>query len=286
MVRARAELARVLAIAAARRTLRLFPGPLPCHLLDVEPRAGRGTLRADAIAKGDGSPVTAADRDAEAFLRDEISSKFPGDAILGEEFGEQAGRGEPTGFRWIVDPIDGTVSFVHGVPLFGTIVGVEYRGRPVAGVIAMPVMDEVVWGGVGLGAWHEVGVFAGREKPMVSKARVTTVARLKDATIVTTSLDYFAKVGRSALYEPLQRACAATRGWSDCYGFVLAVTGRTDAVVEPLVKPWDICGVAAIVDAAGGKWTDCDGNASIETGHCVVSNGLVHEELLRVLTPR
>lgn len=243
-------------------------------------------MREDAIVKGDGSPVTAADRDAETFLRDEISVKFPGDGILGEEFGEQAGWGEASGFRWIVDPIDGTVSFVHGVPLFGTIVGVEYRGRPVAGVVAMPALDEVVWGGAGLGAWHEVGVFASPEKATVGEARVTTTARLEDATLVTTSLDYFVKAGMPSVFARIQGACAAMRGWSDCYGFVLAVTGRADAVVEPLVKPWDICGVAPIVEAAGGRWTDFDGKPSIETGHCVVSNGLVHDELLQLLSAR
>lgn len=243
-------------------------------------------MRDDATIKGDGSPVTAADRDAERFLRDEISVKFPQDAFLGEEFGEQAGRGMASDFRWIVDPIDGTVSFMHGVPLYGTIVGVEYRGRPVAGVMAMPVLDEIVWGGAGLGAWHELGVFGGRENPIVSEARVTKTARLADATVVMTSLDYFVQGGMPDLYARVRGACRVSRGWSDCYGFVLAVTGRADAVVEPVVKPWDICGVAPIVEAAGGTWTDFDGTASIETGHCVVSNGLVHDNLLAVVRNR
>lgn len=268
--------ARRIALEAARLTLRWFPGPTVGGVRANS--ASRGTLTQDI--KGDGSPVTIADRSAETLVRERLAAEFPHDGVLGEEFGEHAGTSE---FRWVVDPIDGTVSFVHGVPLYGTILGLEKDGSPVGGVIVMPALNELIWGAIGLGAWHELELDAAGQARTSTSARVSKTSRLSDATVVTTSLDYFEKAHVGELYPRLQKACAVTRGWSDCYGLVLVATGRADASVEPLMKPWDICGAVAIIEEAGGRCSDCAGHRRVTSGNAVVSNGVLHDQLLAVV---
>jgi histidinol-phosphatase len=226
--------------------------------------------------KGDGSPVTTADREAEQLLRKSVAAAFPDDGFLGEEFGEQPSR---SGYRWIVDPIDGTTSFVHGVPLWGTLIGIEHQGRVVAGVIHMPALEESVYAAAGEGAWH----VARRSQP--APARVTTTSRLADAMICLTSFDYFTKTGREDAFHRIARASRSLRGWSDCYSHLLVATGRADAVVEPGVHPWDMAAAQAIIPEAGGKCTDWDGVESPSSGHGAISNGLIHETLLATLRP-
>lgn len=276
----RMSFARNIAVEAARRTLKWFPGPIAWAKTPGDVALGGAHPEAlQTVTKGDGSPVTAADRDAEMFLRESLGESYPHDALLGEEFGEQLGS---TRFRWIVDPIDGTVSFVHGVPLYGTILGLELDGSPIAGVVVLPAMDELIWGGPGLGAWHEAGIMSGGAT-RVQPAKVSRISHLRDAAVAVTSLDYCVRAGMPDLLARVQKSCAVTRGWSDCYAFVLAATGRVDAVVEPVMKPWDIAGIMPIIEAAGGTCTDFKGARSITTGASVVSNGLIHDELLRVV---
>lgn len=276
----RLTLARTLAVAAARRTLRWFRGPVPYasspSALPVVP----GDVSLSIDCKADGSPVTLADRDAEQYLKDHIRQAYPDDAILGEELGESPGT---SAFRWILDPIDGTFSFIHGVPLFGTLIAIEHENRPVAGVIVLPALDEILWGGPAFGAFHELGTFSGFKAPTSTPARTSTTSSIAQATVATTSLNYFTKAGIPQTYAAVEHACHATRGWSDCYALVLAATGRIDAVVEPLVKPWDVAAIVPIIEAAGGKCTDFNGERSTHTGNCVVSNGSIHDELLRVI---
>jgi len=243
--------------AAGERTLRLFDTP---------------ALAVDT--KQDGSVVTEADRDAERFLREEIGSAFPEDGILGEEFGEREGT---SGYRWILDPIDGTRSFVHGVPLYGTLVAVERERRSVAGVIRMPALDETVYAARGEGAWRQKG----GDDPV--PARVSGVAALERAMLCTTAFDYFASGGREAIWFELARACGATRGWSDCYAHVLLATGRVEAVVEPEIKPWDIAPMTVIVEEAGGMCTDWSGVVTAYSPRALATNGLVHEAVLWLL---
>jgi histidinol-phosphatase len=246
--------------------------------------AGRLTLdwfNTSALAverKGDGSPVTAADRTAEQRLRDLISCEFPDDGILGEEFGEAAGT---TPYRWILDPIDGTKSFVHGVPLYGTLVAVEdlRTGEAVVGVIEMPALGssgERVYAARGLGAFHAVNDAA------PTPARVSAVERLADAMFVTTSLDYFAATGTAPVMAAMHRACASSRGWSDCYGHVLIATGRAEVGTECVVKPWDVAATQVIVEEAGGAFSDWSGTRTIHAPRIVVSNGRVHAETIAI----
>lgn len=237
----------------------------------------RGTLRVDA--KADGSPVTEADVGAERLIRERLRRERPADAVLGEEEGESPGT---SGRRWILDPIDGTVSFVHGVPLFGTLIGLEQEDEAVLGVIALPALDELVWAARGLGAhWVRAG---GAPRP----ARVSETASLAEATLCTTSVKTAASVGLEPLYGRLVRAVRCDRGWSDCYAHALVATGRVDLVVEPFVSVWDCAALLPIVEEAGGAFTDHAGTRTIRGGNALASNGRVHAEALALIaaTPR
>lgn len=226
--------------------------------------------------KADGSPVTAADRAAERRLRELIAAAFPDDAILGEEFGEHPGS---TPYRWILDPIDGTRSFIHGVPLYGTLVAVEdlRTGEAVVGVIHMPALHgETVYAARGLGAWHARGDAA----PV--PARVSTVATLAGSMYVTTSLDYFSMNNASQVMAAMRQACKSSRGWSDCYGHVLIATGRAEVATELQIRVWDVAATQVIVEEAGGAFSDWAGARTIHAPRILVSNGLVHAESLAI----
>ena len=232
--------------------------------------------------KGDGSPVTAADKAAERLLRERIAERFPGDGVLGEEFDDTESK---TGWRWIIDPIDGTFSFIKGVPLYTTLLAAERlsdAGEPVPGgveigVIAAPALDEVVYAARGHGAWRRVGA----ADPV--RARVSSVASLAEATVCTTSLDYYTTPESRAVFDRVERACAHTRGWSDAYAATLLATGRCDAMVEPFMNPWDSAPMEPIIAEAGGKLTDWRGLETVHGPDLLVTNGAMHDELLRLV---
>jgi len=253
--------------------------------LDFARQAGSATLPLfsrwkDRVALGletkpDGTPVTKADRDAESLIRGRIEASFPGDGVLGEEWGERQGT---SGFRWVLDPIDGTASFIRGIPLFGTMIGIEFDGRAVAGVIECPALDERVWGGLGIPSLHQLG--DGTPVP----ARVSRIATLGDACVSSTSPQYFSAAGIADRFPILERHFGVVRGWSDCYGFVLLATGRIEAVIEPSVKIWDVCAALPIVEAAGGRLTDFEGAVAVNTGSVLATNGVLHEAARAALT--
>src|SRR5262245_23147698 len=181
--------------------------------LSAGKEAGRLTLRYfqqdnyQVERKTDTSPVTIADRSAEQLLRDRIAAAFATDGILGEEFGTTAGT---SGFNWILDPIDGTKSFISGVPLYGTMVAVEHEGRALAGLVYMPGLDEGVYAAAGQGTWH----FRGEEQPR--RCQVSRKSHLADGLFVTSQVDTFATRGAMAAFEALQAAAYITRTWGDC----------------------------------------------------------------------
>lgn len=228
--------------------------------------------------KGDGSHVTEADRRAETLLRERITEMFPDDGILGEEHDEKPGT---SGYRWILDPIDGTASFVHGVPMYGTLVAVEYSERSVIGVIYIPPLDEMVSARVGGGTWHQVGADAA-PRP----AHVSDTTSLEDAMICTTSPRYYFASDRRDPYLRLISTAGRIRGWSDCYAFVLVATGRADGVVEPILFPWDVAAMIPIIEEAGGRITGWNGTVSAFAGDGFASNGAIHDQLQRVLNGR
>jgi histidinol-phosphatase len=202
------------------------------ELLDVAlsaaREAGEVTLRyfqrnLTVETKADLSPVTIADRESERVLRQRIEQRFPDHGILGEEFGAVR---DDAAYRWMLDPIDGTLSFIRGVPLYGVMVGLEHACEPELGVVHFPALVETIWARRGGGAWWN-----GR------RAKVSEVARLADATLVTTDLAGFAAAGFDVAYQRLRAAVKLERTWGDCYGHMLVATGRAEVMVDPILDP-------------------------------------------------
>ncbi|HEY4313368.1 MAG TPA: histidinol-phosphatase [Pirellulales bacterium] len=224
--------------------------------------------------KPDASPVTVADREAEKHLRLRIAEAFPQDAILGEELGEQPGS---SGFRWILDPIDGTKSFIYGVPLYGTLIGVEFEERSVVGVIHIPGLDETVYAASGGGAWFCRGAASPR------RTHVSKTKSLGEGLFCTSDVKGFGERGSAPAYERLQAAARFCRTWGDCYGYLLIATGRADLMVDPRMHIWDCAALQPVIEEAGGTFTDWNGKATIYGFEGVATNGLVLEETLALL---
>jgi histidinol-phosphatase len=238
--------------------------------------AGRITLRwfqggPQVDHKEDRSPVTTADREAEATVRRLLATRFPDDGIVGEEEGEVVGR---SGRRWIIDPIDGTRSFIHGVPLYGVMVALESDGDPVVGVLHFPALNETIAAARGMGCrWN------GRP------CRVSEVDRL-DRALVVTSGDARPEVPPdaelAARLEGLGRlgSLADTyRTWGDCYGYALVATGRAEAMLDPILHLWDAAAIRPVIEEAGGVFTDWSGTPSHASGHAVGTNRRLAERI-------
>ena len=247
------------------------------ELLDVAIDAaylgGKRTLayfnNADTLVetKSDQTPVTQADREAEQVIRDRIARSFPTHSVLGEETGST--DGDPD-YTWIIDPLDGTKSFIHGVPLYGTLIGVEVKGQPSVGVVYLPALDEMLYAATGLGCrWN------GRV------ARVSNVDRIEDATISCTSISR--AIARSDAFERLTRNAKLVRGWSDCYGYVLVATGRIDVMLDPAMNVWDCAPLLPILEEAGGHFTDWTGAAMIRGADAVATNAALHQQVIATL---
>jgi histidinol-phosphatase len=236
--------------------------------------AGEITLRYfrrefETRLKGKDNFVTQADLEAEEFLRRRINEEFPGDAVIGEEGGERAGT---TARRWIIDPIDGTYSFVHGVPFYGVLLGVEVEGEPAVGVINMPALGEVAYAARGLGCfWNG------------QRARVSQTAALEDALLLCTDFGSCERYGFGPAAEELQRRASMRRTWGDCYGYVLVATGRADVMLDPAMNVWDCAALLPVLEEAGGTFTDWRGRRSIHSGNAVATNGALFAEVMRVI---
>jgi len=244
-------------------------------------QAGELTLRyfydAGGLAvekKADESPVTVADRETEQFLRQQIAEHFSDDAILGEEFSSVEGT---SGYRWILDPIDGTKSFICGVPLYSTLIGLEHEGCCVGGVIALPALGELIWAGRGLGAWHET------KQSEPKRCRVSECSNLAEATFLTSEVLTFDKHNRREAYNRLERSVRLTRTWGDAYGYALVATGRADVMVDPAMSEWDAAPLLVILEEAGGRFTDWKNDATIYGKEGIATNGILHEDVLRCL---
>ena len=236
--------------------------------------AGEITLRYfrkdfETRLKGKDNFVTQADLEAEEFLRRRISESFPHDAIVGEEGGESPGT---SGRRWIIDPIDGTYSFVHGVPFYGVLLGVEVEGEPAVGVINMPALGELVYAAKGLGCFWNGG-----------PARVSATERLEDALLLSTDFGSCARYGFGPAAEELQRRAAMRRTWGDCYGYVLVATGRADVMLDPVMNVWDCAALMPVLEEAGGTFSDWQGRRTIHSGNAVATNGRLFREVMRII---
>ena len=216
--------------------------------------------------KADESPVTIADREAEAACQQVVNAAFPHDAWLGEETGETGGG---SGRRWIVDPIDGTRNFVRGVPLWATLVACEEEGRVVAAAVVIPALAE-----------SYDAVLGGGARCNGSPIRVSPIDRLDQALFCYESPAWFHKNGMTAIFDDLNRTTALQRGLCDAYGHMLVASGRAEVVVEPQLSVWDVAATSLVVEEAGGRFSDLAGSPSIRSGNAVVTNGLLHEAIL------
>ncbi len=250
----RYETAVAAAAAAAQLALRYFDGTFAVE------------------RKADESPVTVADREAETLLRATLSNAFPGDAFIGEEHGAEPGT---TGFRWVIDPIDATRNFIRGIPIWGTLVGLEHRGELIAGVIEATAIGQRWRALRGDGAFHN-------DRP----ARVSTVSDLSKSTIFYTGLPWFQKAEKVDAFMEFTRRSEVQRGFGDFYGHMLVAQGSGELMVEYGVHAWDVAAIKPIVEEAGGRFSAWDGSQDIERPDVLVSNGRLHDEALGILAGR
>lgn len=255
--RARYELAVEAAQAAARLAVSYFPD------------ANSAGFAAHVEWKENFSPVSFADREAEALLRRCLLDRFPDDAFLGEESGAKDGS---TGYRWIVDPIDGTRSFVRGIPLWGTLVGLEYRGEVIAGVGVMPALGHTYR------ALRGDGAYRGDRRLQVS-----SVDRLEHALLFCSTLSGFFKARREADFLELARRTQRQRAFGNFYGFALVAEGAGEVMIEHGVHPWDIAALMPILEEAGGRLTDWEGNRTLDRPDVLATNGRLHDVALKIL---
>ncbi len=238
--------------------------------IQVARQAGELTLRhfrkgASFDRKPDNSPVTAADREAEQFIRQQIHQRFPDDGILGEEFGATAGGADRI---WILDPIDGTKSFIYGVPLFGVLIGLQVYGKSVLGVADFPAQQETYWAEMGSGA-HRNG------EPIRASE-----AKLNEGLLVSGSFQSMVAQGRLDGYSKLAEQAFVARTWGDAYGHCMVADGRAVAMIDPVVNVWDTCAVYAIVTEAGGSFTNFDGADGFGFGEAVSANSACGAEVV------
>lgn len=227
----------------------------------------RSTLEVET--KADGSPVTRADREAERAARDWIERRFPADGIVGEEWDEtRPGAAR----RWFVDPVDGTKSFVRGVPLWGSMVGVMEGGTVLAGAIAYPALGEEIAAARGEGCWWNG-----------ARCRVSEVADLAQATVLATDERFYCDARKKAAWDVLASRAAFSRSWGDCYGYLLVATGRAEAMTDGVLHPWDAVPLVPILEEAGGVLTDWSGGPAPFGVGAIATNAALADAVRDVL---
>jgi histidinol-phosphatase len=250
------------------------PEELLAFALDATWHAGRITLgyfqtNLAAERKADNSPVTIADRKAEESLRDLIQKRWPDHAFIGEEYGHSPGDSE---YTWVIDPIDGTKSFISGVPLYAVLLALVKDRESLLGVMHFPGLNETVYAARGRGCYWN-----GRP------ARVSEVSSLADAVLLASDLNTFAEYGRQTAWEQLIKATYIQRTWGDAYGYALIATGRAEVMVDPVMAIWDSAPLQVILEEAGGTFTDWKGNATIFGGESIATNGRLYNQVMAVL---
>ncbi|MBC8348652.1 MAG: histidinol-phosphatase [Verrucomicrobia bacterium] len=219
--------------------------------------------------KKDASPVTQADRQAEQVLRERISEHFPTHGIVGEEFDSVREEAEWT---WLVDPIDGTKSFVAGVPLFGTVLCLQFNGKPVLGAIHLPALGDQLLVGDGNVALLDGNKVSVRESGPCGEWVILT----SDERDIPT---HRSEVG----WKSLLKNVAYCRTWGDCYGYYLVATGKADVMLDPIVNPWDFHGAIPIIQGAGGKITNWIGEEAAGSDSTVAASSEIHSTVLSFL---
>jgi histidinol phosphatase-like enzyme (inositol monophosphatase family) len=239
-------------------------------------RAGKITLEyfqtgVPVELKSDHTPVTIADRRAEEEIRRWLTRYFPNDAIVGEEGGSSTVR-HTNGATWYIDPIDGTKAFICGVPFYGTLLACEINGCVVLGVTSFPALTETVWAARNAGCYWN-----GR------RAHVSEVKKLEDAVLLTTDFHRMDTLGYAAALDHLCHSTKLQRTWGDAYGHILVATGRAEIMIDPKMAVWDNGPLLPILEEAGGRFTDWQGNATIHSDNAFATNGHLHEVVKGIL---
>ena len=237
-------------------------------------QAGKITLRyfntgVKTELKENNDPVTIADREAEAFVRTEISRKFPDHAIVGEEYGETERNGNP--FRWIIDPIDGTISFIRGVPLYGVLIGLEIEGEVKVGAAYFPPLDEMLCAADSAGCWWN-----GR------RARVSTVSSLADACVVSSDFQHLS-AKMPDVVERFAKEKALMRTWADAYGYLLVATGRAEVALDPRLDVYDCGPYPVIFREAGGFFGSWSGEVGHTHGEGIACNAVIKPKVMELM---
>ncbi len=219
--------------------------------------------------KADDSPVTLADQESEQLMRQLIEARYPHHSILGEEQGETR---PGASFRWILDPIDGTRSFMRGTPLYAVLVGLEREGETVVGAVNMPALGDFLTAAKGQGCqWNGM------------PARVSPIAELSQSYLLATEPHTMGRYGKGESFERLLAASKTYRGWSDAYAYVLVATGRAEVALDPVMSAWDCAALLPVLQEAGGTFTDWQGDATIHGGEAIATNGHVYDEVMRLV---
>lgn len=220
--------------------------------------------------KGDASPVTRADREAEEILRSLIESSYPDHGIIGEEYGSVR---EDADYVWILDPIDGTQSFIHGIPLFGTLIGLLHKGRPIYGCIHQPILKQLCIGN------NEHAMLNGQA------IHVRDTQKLSEAILLSTDVfpPRYKRSRWKVCWDGLREDVRLMRTWGDCYGYLMVAMGRADIMIDPILSPWDLLPLIPIIRGAGGVITDIYGNEAEQGTSAVVANPVLHPEVMKRL---
>jgi histidinol-phosphatase len=222
----------------------------------------------EVTIKADQTPVTQADREAEKAIRSILARATPGFGFLGEELGEEGS----TSHRWIIDPIDGTKNFVRHIPIWAVLIALEEEGQVTTGVVHNPVTGELFWARKGEGAWANG-----------ARIHVSPCADMKDAMLLHSSLNLLKRAGYWDGFVRLVDATSRQRGFGDYYGYCLVAAGKGEIYAEADLKPWDAAPMKILIEEAGGRLTDFEGRPDIYTGSVLATNGLLHDEALRLL---
>lgn len=245
--------------------------------LDAAWQAGRTTLahfQTGLVAerKADNSPVTIADRAAENVLRRLIMERWPDHSLIGEEYGHTAGSDGSEGYTWVIDPIDGTKSYVSGVPLYAVLLALVKDDEPLLGVMHFPGLNDMVYAARGRGCYWN-----GRP------AKVSNVAKLSDAVLLTSDLNNFVPFNRQDAFQRLVDSTYIQRTWGDAYGYALVATGRAEIMLDPVMAVWDCGPLQVILEEAGGTFTDWEGTPTIFGGESIATNGLLFDEVMAIV---
>lgn len=218
--------------------------------------------------KSDSSPVTIADKKAEELMREMIMKHFPEHGIIGEEFGVLNPDAE---YQWVLDPIDGTKSFICGSVTFGTLISVMKNGEPVLGVINQPVLGEFLIGD------NEISLLNG------TPVKVRGCKNLKEAVLLTTDHLNIARYQNKEKFDSLISSVKLYRNWGDCYGYYLLASGFADIMIDPVMSKWDLMALIPIIRGAGGVITDYHGKEPVKGNSIIATAGMIHEEVIKIL---